>query len=153
MSSRVLPVEANVPSWFSRVLVLDYYDGTKEGIVKCPEGHVAVVRLLDWDDQQDTRIFGVSEDRNESFDELATLLAESESPSWPVFLPKSALPSGARRSVERLLSKANREPDYIMACENPTETIFRSKAYPEGVDPYKHDWFVEIGLARKRTEE
>jgi hypothetical protein len=152
MSSRAMPAERNVPSWSRRMLVLDYYDGVKDAVVECAEGHIAILRMLDWDDLQDTRIFAVVEERTERFDTLATLVAESATPQWPVFVPTAELSEAAKRYVDHLLASTNRLPDYVIAAVDPGKTIIVGKNYLAGSDADDHQWFVEFGLQRHRDE-
>jgi len=122
------------------MVVLGYYDGPTEGIAECPEGHVAVIRMLDWDDQQDIRIFAVTEIPEESFDTLAALGLDS-----------GLLGSCQVAPVRRILDKI-RPPDYVIVCEDPLKIIHNSRAYPNEIDAELHDWFAEFGIARYRAE-
>ena len=147
MNVRTLPTQQNVPSWFSRMLVLGYYDGPTEGIAECREGHVAVLRMVDWDDRQDVRVFSVCELPSAPFNELERLVAETENPTWPVFLPRVPLSDAGECAVQGLLDKAQR-PEYVVACESPVGTVVASSAYPEGVEPDRHDWFSGLDIER-----
>lgn len=150
MSIRILPQGTHLPSWFRRMFVLDYYDGPKEAIAECAEGHLALLRMVDWDALQDVRVFAVVEEEREEFDTLVALLAETENPRWPIYIPRAELSPTAQQYVKRVLDSTSREPDYVVASERPTKTVIASKLWPKGVDEKNHDWFGELGIERKQ---
>lgn len=151
-SIRKLPCESDVASWFSRLLALGYYDGPTEGIAECAEGHVAVLRLRDWDQYQDLRVFSVREYPDVRFDELEIAVSEFEEPTWPIFLPTQPLSARADALVQRLLDDAW-PPDYLIASTDPTGTIRASRLYSGIADTNACDWFAEAGVTRREPPD
>jgi hypothetical protein len=151
MVGRILPTSRDTPSWFRRMIVTDYYDGPLEGIAECPEGHVALLRCLDWDDLQDVRVYGVVEFVDEDFAEIANLISASESPRWPLFVPRGPLDACAEARVGRILRDSS-APDYVIACANPIGSIMSSVAYQPGAEVEHHDWLRFFGIARRRAD-
>ncbi|MBI4854577.1 MAG: hypothetical protein HY819_22490 [Acidobacteria bacterium] len=74
----------NSPSPFFRIIVLDYYDGAKAGILQCQIcSSVYKFDMIDWDEHQDIRIFTLSELPCQSFEILISICQEIEKPKWP----------------------------------------------------------------------
>lgn len=138
---------SRVPSPFSRVVAVGYYDGPTSGVVEC--GVCATLyrfEKLDWDDEQDVRIFSLSPVRGRSISEL-TQDSGGVVPSWPVWVLGGAATEDAARLVEEISAAAD-PVEFIVATENLLGTIevWRPVGLAGDVD-----WFSELGIERRRT--
>lgn len=74
---------------FDKVIVLDYYDGLTKGIAKSIlDEQSYLFEMLDWDNDQDIRLFKLSEITNQSFADIASAYAIYDEPRWPIWTPK-----------------------------------------------------------------
>lgn len=72
----------------SKMIILDYYDGPVSGVAECEQdGQAYCFDMLDWDDQQDVRIFSLAPLASESFNRVVHLCSRQEEPRWPLWVP------------------------------------------------------------------
>jgi hypothetical protein len=118
-------------SAFGKVMSLGWYDGTTSGLAQCSECSAAFkYDIVDWDSDQDRRIFAFSSIGLPEFDHIVSLLSGSDSPSWPFWCPRWEFTSAERdrikKEIDERLAQA-KSPEYIVASDRRLETIFASK--------------------------
>lgn len=153
---------------FSRMLVLDFYDGPTSGILECA-GSAACYRfdMLDWDDEQRVRIFRLARMPAGTLDECAEAFAP-EQPSWPVWFPwarggpSDAERAKADRKVQEVLSRAE-PPSLLVAWTGSGEHVVAARRLPpsaladapgwlasiEADEPARKNWFALLGMHRE----
>jgi hypothetical protein len=121
-----------VASPFDRVLSLHWYDGTTSGLAHCG-GCSTVFRydIVDWDSDQERRIFLLSRLDPNEFEHLVSLFSSTETPKWPFWSPKWQFGSNEQRekskaAVDALLSRADRA-EYIIASDRDLSNVFAVK--------------------------
>lgn len=138
---------------FSRMVVLDYYDGPVSGAAQCPSGPAFQFEMLAWDDRQDTRVFSLAALPPENFERLTEALSRFGEPRWPVWAPNwgeaSQENETLEREVERLLNRAE-APEWIAAWRDleGDGLLAARQVSPRLLDPPNaSDWFSVLGLA------
>jgi hypothetical protein len=155
---------------FTRIIALGFYDGPTAGILQCAScGAVYRFDMLDWDDNQEVRVFRLASLPPGSLDEAIRAFDKAGPPSWPVWVPvRAAFPSEeiaqqADATIQRILERA--EPArYVVAWSGYGETILAAREVPPGelagvpgwfsADDHAsaRDWFALLGLGRKDWE-
>jgi hypothetical protein len=162
-----LPSPPGSRSPFSRILALGFYDGPTAGILQCGTcGAVYRFDMLDWDDNQEVRVFRLAALPPGSLEEAIRVFEKAGPPRWPVWIPmRSAFPSEeaaqeADRAVGRLLDRAE-TARWVVAWSGYGERIVAARGVgPEELagatdwfsvaDPTSaRDWFLFLGLPRK----
>lgn len=150
---------------FAKQVILDSYDGTLNGIVRCDAcGTAYDCRIIDWDDKFEKRIFALSPLPEGVFDDVVRLSSRGvETPKWPIWAPKR-LPNEAEHSdvdeaIESslnqagapcLLVAADRYFQRIYATRVPETTLheeIRKSNTPLGPNATR-DWFEYMNIAR-----
>jgi hypothetical protein len=160
---------------FTRILALGWYDGPTGGVAECVHcGGAYLFEMLDWDDWQDVRIFGLAPLPAGSFEALVSACPKSSPPRWPVWSPLWVFPSEdereeAERQVRGIEQSAGR-PDLVAAWEDDQEGVLAARMLaeedlpevkailarggaansPAGGSETPRDWFAFLGLERKR---
>jgi len=144
---------------FEKVVSLGWYDGTTSGLAQrslCQtsveeRAQNGVLRgpvpgssgdaprtlcafrydIVDWDADQDRRIFVLSPIAVREFERVVDSFGESDSPTWPLWSPKLwQLPSPAKEratvELDRCLARA-KCPEYLVASDRRLETLFAAK--------------------------
>jgi hypothetical protein len=130
---------------FARLLATRYYDGPTEGLVECGScGTTYSFQKLDWDDQQDIRIFSLSPISGRGLDDLMRSPG-SPLPKWPNWILTSEESADFAAKVDELRKSASPE-EFIVV----TEDLLREVGIwrPVGLGVHR-DWFSELGLPRK----
>lgn len=89
-------LDTTIPSPFSRMIVLGWYDGPTDGLVICGicnRSYKFSVLARDdgdyehssWDEGRELTIFGLTELTKEQFDTMMAALTEERPPSWPIW--------------------------------------------------------------------
>jgi len=141
----LIGVVRRVPSPFVRLLATGYYDGPTEGLVECGTcGTTYSFHKLDWDDQQDLRIFSLSPVGGRRLEDLAHA-PSAPPPRWPNWVLADEGSADFAANVDELRGSASPE-EFIVA----TEDLLREFAIwrPVGLG-VQRDWFSELGLDRK----
>jgi hypothetical protein len=140
---------------FGRVLSLGWYDGTTSGLAECGScSTVFKYDLVDWDADQEQRIFALSHTTHQVFDRIVDTLGAFESPKWPFWNPRwniepPELKKQTKSEVDSYLSRtdkpgllivSDRELKRVFAASQVTEAL-RAKL-PEDFDglPVKNDF-------------
>jgi hypothetical protein len=116
---------------FERVLSLGWYDGTTSGLALCAQ-YPAVFKydILDWDSDQEHRIFALSPIDREKFDQLVDLFSSKEEPKWPFWHPRWQISPTEKAllkaQVDQRLAQA-KSPEYVIASDRRLETVFAAK--------------------------
>ena len=104
-------------SLFSRVVILDFYDGPTTAIAECTHRSAIVgLRMEAWDDDHAQRVFSLAPLPPTAFDETVEAFADAGPPAWPEWWPA------------RFSSDAEREKAWV--CAN---MIFDSRSATECV--------------------
>jgi len=117
---------------FGKVLSLNWYDGTTSGLVQCSRcSAVFKYDIVDWDSNQERRIFAFSPINSAEFDHIISLLSASASPSWPFWNPSWRFDSPKEKNrvafeVDACLSRAALV-EYIVAADRMLQTLFGAK--------------------------
>jgi hypothetical protein len=158
----------DVPSPFTRIIALDFYDGPTGGVLQCAAcGAVYQFDMLDWDDDHAVRVIRLASLPPGSLEACVQALGQPEPPRWPVWVPsRQALPSeeareAADRAVASVLAHA-RLAELVVAWAGYGERILAARRMPaselQGVpdwfsaeDPGQlRDWFTFLGLPRRK---
>lgn len=150
---RELPPVTELKSPFSKLIALGYYDGPTSGLVQC-DTCSAVYRfeMLDWDEDEDVRIFSLSPLPAEAFDQIVKVCEQSSSPKWPIWVPiwkfaSSAEENQANQEIEQILNQA-KNPQLIVAAQDLTQEIIATqKVEIDNLNQVK-DWFSQLGLSK-----
>ena len=141
---------------FSRVIVLDYYDGPTSGAVWCQNCMAAgIIDLLAWDDQHHVRVFSLACLPEKDFGELIDACSGTGPPQWTVWVPIWKFESesariAAERRVDEVLSRAT-APTLVFASPASLQTILAAREVtPEELGTVE-DWFAFLGLVTERT--
>lgn len=126
---------------FFRLLATGYYDGPTDGFVECNVCRQAYAfHMLDWDDEQDVRIFGLAPVR-ESFESIWREILELPPSEEPITLV-SPLVGQASLNIERLESQPIQ---YVVGVENLLRDIVAGEPVEQG-EVGKRDWFAWLGM-------
>jgi hypothetical protein len=129
---------------FGRIVVTGYYDGPTEGVVECAAcGMCFAFVLLDWDEQQDLRIFSLAP-LPERFDVLMQRAGLQATQDRTVLIGTSYLESAG--TLRKLLQSAA-APTLAIATRNMLDGVIKSMPFPSRAVP---DWFVELSLDREQ---
>jgi hypothetical protein len=121
-----------IPSPFSRIIILGYYDGATTGALECREcGLCYRFEMLYWDEQQDKRIFGLFPLKRECFERLIEVLQPYSTPGWPWLVVKWEFANSEEKQlvdqqVERLLCQAT-EISVVIESQNLGKRINLAK--------------------------
>jgi hypothetical protein len=125
----------------NRMLVAGYYDGATEGLAECRTcGQTYAFRKLAWDDEQDIRIFALS-NVNHRFDDICdSLLSIGEADRDIVVIPP--LQPAEQSALDLLLGV---RAEYVLASLDLRKGIIAKKPW-SGEDGEQRDWFAWLGL-------
>lgn len=147
---------------FSRMIILDYYDGPMSGAAQCPSGLAFRFEMLAWDDRQDTRVFSLTPLPPGRFAALTVTLSRLGEPRWPVWAPNwdgvSQDGEPLEREVERALD-GTQAPEWVVAWHDLERDGLlaarrvgsedRNGAFVQLSDQQAdRDWFTVLGLAK-----
>lgn len=142
---RLVGILRGVPSPFSRLVATGYYDGPTAGVVECDACKtVYSFHKLDWDDQQDVRVFSLSPIVGARLDDLVRAPGASQPkwPAWVLFAVGGTADLAAH--VDELRGSASPE-EFIVATE---DLLRRLEVWrPVGLGTHE-DWFRELELTR-----
>ena len=119
-------------SVFAKIVSRDWYDGTTAGVAQCARCQTCFkYDIIDWDSDQERRIFALSPIEVREFESIVQLLSESDSPTWPFWSPKwwqltSPEKERITEEMDRCLARA-KSPEFLLASDWKLETIFAAK--------------------------
>jgi hypothetical protein len=125
-------------SIFAKVLSLGWYDGTTSGLAQCANcGSVFKYDLLDWDADQEQRIFVLSRIERPEFDIVVSTLSAIDEPTWPFWSPRwridpPELRERIREQVDAHLSSAN-GAEYLIAANRLLSKVFSARRLSESL--------------------
>ena len=139
-----------VSSPFTRLIATGYYDGPTEGLIECGTCRTTYsFHKLDWDDQQDVRVFSISPIMGRGLEELIQNEAVLE-PKWPNWVLADEAPGEFGGKVEDLRRSAAPE-EFIVVTESLLRQITLWR--PVGLGAPR-DWVKELILDRAgRSDE
>src|SRR5690242_14601655 len=124
------------PSPFDRAIVLGWYDGPTEGLVRCGAcGRNYQFELLQSvDEDRGIRLYSLAPIPADTLDRLVDVLLPYMTPSWPMWTPLWKFPTEDERvavegSVDELLSKAD-TPRFAIVTPGLLDEIDDAKAVP-----------------------
>lgn len=155
---------------FSKIIALGFYDGPTSGILQCDTClNNYKFEMIDWDDNQEVRIFRLASLPEDSLVRCVKALAEIEPPRWPVWVPFFR-----KQPSEEARTAADREIDHILKAAQPAEMLVAWEGYGEKIlaatkvpaselnqvpdwfsleDPSTApDWFSLLGVPRVKQE-
>jgi hypothetical protein len=122
------------PSPFDRALVLGWYDGPAEGLVRCGAcGRVYRFELLDSvDEDRGIRLYSLAPVPTDTMDRLVDVLSPFMTPSWPMWAPLWKFPAeddriAVERAVDELMAKAA-APEFVITTTGLLDEIADVKA-------------------------
>ena len=121
------------PSPFDQVLILGWYDGPEEGLVRCGKCKTVYhFKLLGFvDEEQEVRLLGLARLPSDSIDRVVQALAPYVSPTWPTWLPLWRFPTDPeRREVDSLIDDVLSQAGprcLVIATSNPAEEVVQAR--------------------------
>jgi len=114
---------------FDQVLILGWYDGPEEGLIRCGKcKRVYHFRSLNFvNEDEGLRLFGLEPLPADSIDMVVHALSQYMSPKWPMWAPIWQFPTEAERErvdslIDKILSKA-RPTTLVVTTSNLAEEI------------------------------
>src|SRR5207245_3399910 len=142
------PIERqeNWGSPFAKIIALNYYDVPTSGVLRFERFHVDYFfEIVDWDNEQDTRVHGLAPLPYGSFDDLVSLFSRFDSPRWPVWYPsgettRSKQDSVMDRGIRQVVTNKG-TPEFLVAWSRYAEQLICVKRLPKEYATYARDWF------------
>jgi hypothetical protein len=151
---RQLPRSPRGSSPFDRAIVLGWYDGPTEGLVRCGACHrVYRFKMLDWvDEDRGIRVYSLAPLPSDSMDLLVEALSPYRTPSWPMWAPLWKFPTeedriAVDRAVDDLMARAE-APEFVLTTPGPLDEIGDARSISANETGDIHDWVSWMGLAR-----
>ena len=137
-------VVRDVPSPFSRIVATGFYDGPTDGLVECGACRsIYVFEKLDWDDQQDIRVFSLSPVVCDELDGLMESVVVYGG-ILPIWVVPADVPADFRRRLE-----------VVMRSAAPAEFVVAGQSLLRKLEVWRPigmgntiDWFSELSLDR-----
>jgi hypothetical protein len=114
---------------FGKILSFGWYDGTTSGMVQC-SGCSAAFKydIVDWDSDQDRRIFALSPIESDKFDQIVRILGGDAQAKWPFWVPRWEFDSKEERKriekeVDEHLATARR-PEFLIVSDRNLSMMF-----------------------------
>ena len=147
--SHLRDIKRVVESPFDRFLVTDYYDGLRSGFAECRSCKTAFkVAMIDWDADQDVRIFRFHEVDSSPF-RIVDELGESLETTWPFFVLFD------KPANQDLLDRIERTPVaqsgkvLIIASRDPSTSFLASEQVAPSDLGNSVDWFRKWSLTKE----
>ena len=139
-----------IPSPFLRLIATGYYDGPTDGFVECSIcSAVYAFHKLDWDENQNLRVFSMSPVRGRSFVELEAYTDPIQQLQWPTWVVDITKSGKILELIDGFRSDASPEEFVVVAsCLQKTIKIWQ----PIGLHG-EVDWFMELSLDRIGVDE
>jgi hypothetical protein len=141
---------------FGQTVVLGYYDGPTAGLTRCPECARAYrFDLLDWDDEQDVRIFSIAPVPLDAFDAVLKACPQSAEPKQAIWVPRWEFASesqqeAANAAIERALNRAEPVEAAVAVADGLGRILAERRIGATDLAEVK-DWFEFLGLPRRRS--
>jgi hypothetical protein len=139
---------------FDRAIVLGWYDGPTEGLVRCGVCHrVYRFEMLDSvDEDRGIRVYNLAPLPADSMDLLVEALSPYATPSWPMWAPLWKFPteddrSAVDRAVDDLMARAKR-PEFVVTTTGLLDEIGDVRSISATEAGQVHDWVSWMGLVR-----
>jgi hypothetical protein len=143
---------------FDRAIVLGWYDGPTEGLVRCGTcGRIHRFERLDSvDEDRGVRLYSLAPLPADTMDRLVDMLAPFLPPSWPIWAPLWKFPTeddriAVDRAVDELMARTA-APECVIATTGLLDPISETKAVPANGAGQIHDWLSWMGLAQSPAE-
>lgn len=143
---------------FDRAIVLGWYDGPTEGLVRCGTCNRVdrFVMLDSVDEDREVRIFSMAPLPADSMDRLEEVLAPFLTPTWPMWVPLWRFPSEsdrirADRAVDALMVRGE-APEFVLTTSGLLDEISDVKVVSGNEAGQVHDWVSWMGLVRSSSE-
>jgi hypothetical protein len=146
------------PSPFDRAIVLGWYDGPTDGLVRCGAcGRNYRFELLDsLDEDHGIRLYSLAPLPADTMDRLVDALSSFMTPSWPMWAPLWRFPTeddriAVERAVDEPMARAA-PPEFVITTTGFLDEIGDIKAVPADEVGEVHDWVSWMGLAQSPAE-
>jgi hypothetical protein len=141
------------PSPFDRAIVLGWYDGPTEGLVRCGAcGRNYWFEMLDSvDEDRGIRLYSLAPLPADTMDRLVEVLSPFMTPSSPLWAPLWKFPTeddrlAVERAIDELMARAA-APVLAITSAGLLDEIGDVKAIPANEAGAVHDWVSWMGLA------
>jgi hypothetical protein len=124
---------------FTRMLMLDYYDGPGRAITFCDVcGQAFLAILIDWNSDHSLRVFSLARVPAEIVDELLAIFPET--PRWPLWFPSQLIAptQKTREALEKLepVFDSLPPPEGLLAWLVPEDRAIRCEPVKETWKPH-----------------
>ena len=138
------PQPENSP--FDQVLVLGWYDGPEDGLIRCGRcRRVYHFKFLGFvDEEQGIRLLGLAPLPADSIDRVVRALSPYMSPKWPTWMPLWQFPTDSERQavdslIDGILAQAG-STTLVITASNPAEKIHQAKRVSAQEATRVFDW-------------
>jgi hypothetical protein len=149
---------SRLPSPFSKVLALDYYDGPTRGVVEVsPEKQPYRFEILAWDTENlNLRVFSLAQLPSDTLTRLTDAYSRFWEPRWPIWVPiwhfSNAADEEAMDQLTKELMGQASAPSWIVAATDLLgEILVARKTTPKELDQVP-DWPFFLGLADQAVD-
>ncbi len=139
---------------FDRAIVLGWYDGPTDGLVRCGACHrVYPFDMLDAvDEDRGIRVYRLAPLPTDSMARLIEVLSRFKAPSWPMWAPLWKFPTEADRvtadrAVNDLMAKAD-SPELVVTTTGLLNEILDVKVLSASDTGQVRDWVSWMELVR-----
>ena len=134
------------PSPFDQVLILGWYDGPEEGLVRCARcSRVYHFKYLDSvDEDEGIRLFSLAPLPADSIERVTKALSPYMKPGWPMWMPIWSFPTDEDRQrmdslVDEILSNAG-PPKLVISTSDMARQIQGAKLISAQDASQVNDW-------------
>ncbi|MBF6611713.1 MAG: hypothetical protein IVW55_01125 [Chloroflexi bacterium] len=138
---------------FSRILVLEYYDGLVSGLAECKQClRVYRFDMVAWEGNAGIRVFTLGSVPTSFLQRAVEEYSRYEAPRWPLWVPffKAPLPdrvmANVEQEIDRLLTTSVNHPVMVVASATSLESILKAKKITSREFNRIQDWFAFLGL-------
>lgn len=140
--------ERGIASPFRKLLLTDVYDGPKAGIAIDDDGYLYVFQFLDWDDQQDTRVYSVSIVQDVTWASVRSAFQVGEPEAWTEWVLPLSLPPLAESFLAQATATA--QPVAVVASSDLLQSVDVWRPFTKAVGrPPNSGWLEWLGLSRR----
>jgi len=134
------------PSPFQKIVAFGYYDGPTSGVLQCADcGSAYVFEMLQWDEDQDVRVFALAPLSTATFGRVVDALSVAEPPRWPVWVPAGSVDAAVQEEVDDNLVGAG-PIQFVVAAERLDREILAAEAVDHATQSQVTDWLSFLHL-------
>jgi hypothetical protein len=161
--------DSTVKSPFSKMIVLDWFDGPTYGVVQCSQCEANYIfstltaddgsyEFSSWDKGKEIYIYGLSHVTPKLHERIISILSETEPPQWPIWhratykdFPRRDEYLRVDADVMTLLSEVN-DIEVVIAVHmfDLLEEILKSRTVTPDIleNTKEHQWFSFLGYVK-----